>query len=84
MALLLQIFKIALLLEYLDSLPGPQLAGELVEEPELGHLLVRLDGRREHAPEAVSKGVGGLALAHSDLEHLDQGVVLTLAISRQK
>ena len=84
MALLPQIFESALLLEYLDSFSRPQLAGELVEEQELGQLIVCLDGRREHAPEVVGEGVGGLALAHPDMEHLDQGVVLPLAISLQK
>ena len=39
---------------------------------------------REHAPEAVGEGEGGLTLAHPDVDHLDQGVVLPLAISHQK
>ena len=75
MALLPQIFESALLLEYLDIFSRLQLAGELVEEPELGQLTVCLDGRREHASEGVGEGGGSLTLAHPDLEHLNQGVV---------
>ena len=79
MALLHQVFESASILEYLDSFSRPQPAWELVEESELGKLIVRLDGRREHAPEAVGEGGDGLVLAHLDVEHLDQGVVFPLA-----
>ena len=47
-------------------------------------LIVRLDGRLEHAPKVVGEGGYGLAHTHPDEEHLDQCIIFSHAISCQK
>merc|ERR1711860_350131 len=84
MALLHQVLECTSFLVHFDSCPRSQLTGELVEEPELGKLVVCLDGRREQAPEAVGESGDGLVLAHPDAVHLDQDIILSHAIGLQK